>query len=156
MKVTKWNPFQEIALLSENLNKMFNRFFEEGLIAPRKSIFSDELLSQGVWSPDVDIYENKDSIIVKADIPGVEKDKVKVEIKDNVLTIRGERKEERETKEHNVYRMERRYGEFVRSFALPQMVDASKIKAKYKDGTLEITLPKPEEVKGKEIKVEVE
>ncbi len=155
MKVTKWNPFQEMALLSENLNRMFNRLFDEGFLTSRRSIFSDEL-SQGVWSPDVDIYETKDSIVVKADIPGVEKDKVKVEIKDNILTIRGERKEERETKEHNVYRMERHYGEFVRSFALPQKVDASKIKAKYKDGILEITLPKPEEVKGKEIKVEVE
>lgn len=155
MKITKWDPFSEMALLSENLNKFFNRFFEEGFIAPRKSIFRDELF-KGTWSPDVDIYENKDSIIVKADLPGVEKDKVKVEVKDNILTIRGERKEEKETKDHNVYRLERHYGEFVRNFTLPEKVDPARIKAKYKDGVLEVILPKPEESKGKEIKVEVE
>jgi len=155
MKVTKWNPFNEMLTLSENLNKMFNRFFEETMIAPGKSILTDEL-SQRTWSPAVDIYENKDSIVVKADLPGVEKDKVKVEVKDNILSIRGKREEEKETKEHNVYRLERHYGEFVRNFTLPQKVDASRIKANYKDGILKITIPKPEEIKGKEIKVEVE
>lgn len=155
MKIRKWNPFNEMMLLSENLNKMFNRFFDEGLLTPGRTIFSDEL-TEGTWSPDVDIYENKDSIIVKADLPGVEKENVKVEVKDNILSIRGERKEEKELKEHNVYRLERRYGEFIRNFRLPLKVDATKIKAKYKDGILEITLPKPEEEKGKEIKVEVE
>jgi HSP20 family protein len=155
MKITKWDPFNEMALLSENLNKFFNRFFNEGLIAPKKSIFQDEIF-KGTWNPDVDIYENKDSIIVKADLPGIQKDKIKVEVKDNVLTIHGERKEEKEINEKNVYRVERQYGEFYRSFALPAKVDASKITAKYKDGILEVTLPKPEETKGKEIKVEVE
>lgn len=155
MKLTRWDPFNEMALLSENLNKIFNRFFDEGLLSPKKSMFRDELF-RGKWSPDVDIYETKDSIIVKADLPGIQKDKVKVEVKDNVLTIRGERKEEKEINGNNVYRVERQYGEFYRSFSLPGKVDASKIKAKYKDGILEVTLPKPEEAKGKEIKVEVE
>lgn len=155
MKITKWDPISEMALLSENINKIFNRFFDEGFLTPRKSIFRDEFF-KGVWSPDVDIYENKDSIVVKADLPGVDKDKIHVEVKDNILTIRGERKEEKESKDQNVYRVERRFGEFYRSFTLPEKVDASKIKAKYKDGILEVTLPKPEESKGKEVKVEVE
>ena len=105
------------------------------------------------WSPAVDIYENKDSLIIKAELPGIEQDKIDVSVQGDLLTIKGERKKESEVKEENYYRLERVSGSFQRSFTLPANVDATKISAAYKGGILELKVPKAEEAKPKQIKI---
>jgi HSP20 family protein len=108
------------------------------------------------WLPSVDIAETKDDLIVKAEVPGMTKEDISISLSDNVLTLRGEKKKEKEEKGKTFYRTERCYGSFVRSFTLPAPVLANKVKAVYKDGVLEITLPKSEQVKAKEIPIVVE
>jgi HSP20 family protein len=103
----------------------------------------------------VDISENKDSIHVDVEIPGMKKEDIKISLENNVLMLKGEKKQEREINEENCHRLERRYGSFVRSFELPMPVQADKIKASYKNGVLHVELPKAEEVKPKEIPIEV-
>ena len=105
------------------------------------------------WSPAVDIYENKDSLVIKAELPGIEQDKIDVSVQGDLLTIKGERKKESEVKEENYYRLERVSGSFQRSFTLPANVDATKISAAYKGGILELKVPKAEEAKPKQIKI---
>jgi len=107
------------------------------------------------WVPQVDVAETKDEIIIRAEVPGMTKEDITVTLQDNVLTLRGEKKQEKTEKEVAFHRMERSYGSFVRSFTLPTLVQADKVKATYKDGVLTITLPKAEEVKPKEISVSV-
>ena len=107
------------------------------------------------WFPAVDIYDNKNNLVIKADIPGMTQKDIDVSVEDDVLRIKGEKKNEHEEKKDNFYRLERAYGYFERSFALPANVDATKVKAAYKDGVLELTLPKKEEAKPKQIKVDV-
>jgi HSP20 family protein len=106
-------------------------------------------------SPSVDMFDKKDEIVVKAEIPGVEKENISISLSDNMLTIKGEMKKEEEVKEEDYYYSERSYGSFSRSLNLPAKVQAEKIKASFKNGILEIHLPKAEEAKPKEIKVEV-
>ncbi len=108
------------------------------------------------WIPSVDIAETKDEVIVKAEVPGMTREDISISLSDNVLTLRGEKKKEKEEKGKTFYRMERSCGSFVRSFTLPTAVLANKVKAVYKDGVLEITLPKSEQVKSKEIPILVE
>jgi HSP20 family protein len=107
------------------------------------------------WSPSCDIYETKNEIVVKAEIPGVKKEDIKLSLQENVLTLTGERKFEEETKKENYVRVERGYGSFMRSFTLPSYVDVKKIGAEFKDGLLEVKLPKSEETKPKEIEIKV-
>ena len=113
---------------------------------------------QSVWNPPVDIVESKDKILVKADMPGLDKDGFKISVEDNVLTIQGEKKMEYEEgdKEHNYHRVERVYGTFSRSFTLPVTVDTGKVTAKYRNGVLEVSLPKTEQSKPKQIAVNME
>ena len=113
------------------------------------------LQAESAWSPAVDVYDNKDNLVIKADLPGIKQNEINVSVEDDILTIKGEKKKETEVKEDNFYRLERAYGSFERSFTLPTNVDASKIKAAYKDGVLELTLPKKEETKPKQIKVDI-
>jgi len=128
--------------IQDEMNRVFDGFF--GRFPSR---FDTE------WSPNVDISETKDDFVVKAEVPGMEKEDVKITLQDNVLTLKGEKKQEKE--DATCYRMERSYGSFVRSFSLPTVIRADKIKASYKDGILNITLPKAEEVKPKQIPIEV-
>jgi len=107
------------------------------------------------WSPAVDVYETKDDIVVKAELPGVKPEDVEVSIVGDTLTLKGERRKEAEVREEGYYRIERSYGAFQRSLTLPSVVNAEKVKATYKDGLLEIKLPKKEEAKPKTVKVEV-
>ena len=109
-----------------------------------------------VWNPNSDITESDDDVIVTMELPGVVKDEVKISLQDNVLYVRGEKKQEKEDKNQNYHRIERSYGSFCRSFQLPTTVRADRIKAKYKDGVLSITLPKTEEVKPKEIPISID
>jgi HSP20 family protein len=104
----------------------------------------------------VDVFEEKDDIVVKAEIPGIDKDNIEVNLSDHILTIKGQKKKEEEVKEENYYRSERSYGSFVRTLELPKEVHADKVKANFKNGVLEVRMPKTEEAKAKEIKVQVE
>jgi HSP20 family protein len=125
---------------------MFNDFF-----FPRTT-FDEGMLSWG-WNPVVDIYDNDDNIVIKAELPGVKKKDIEVDIKDRVLTLKGERTADNEVKEDNYYRRESTYGRFERSFTLPAEVDPGKVKADFKDGILKVEVPKPEHKKPKQITV---
>lgn len=120
---------------------------------PDRWFRSDEMEIRG---PVVDVFEEKDDIVIKAELPGITKDNIEVNLTDHMLTIKGEKKKEEEIKEENYYRAERAYGSFVRTLELPKDVHSDKIKASFKNGILEVRLPKTEEAKTKEIKVKVE
>ncbi|MGD9098785.1 MAG: Hsp20/alpha crystallin family protein [Desulfobacterales bacterium] len=145
MKLAKWYPFQE-------MEDMFDRY-TRSLAWPRKG--SQEIMETGDWAPRVDISETDDAFAIKAEIPEVKKDDVKVTIENGVLTIRGERKQEKEEKRKKFHRVERYYGIFTRSFTLPDSVNESKIEASFKDGMLYLQLPKMETPKTKAIEVKV-
>ncbi len=142
-----WEPFHDLGDLSEEVNRVFGRSFLPVRWAARGN--------GGEWLPKVDITEEKDRVIVRADLPGMKQDEIDVEVDDGVLTIKGERKQETESKEGKTYRVERSYGSFLRSFTLPAGVDGSKVNAAYKNGVLEVVMPKREEAKTKQIKVAV-
>lgn len=146
MSIVKWDPFKDMLNLRDTMNRVFG---EQGLA--RRGW--DEELSYTTWAPKVDIYEKGGNIVLKAEVPGVSKEDVEVNIENNILTLRGERKQEKEVKEDDFYRMERYHGSFTRSFTLPRTVDPEKIEAKYRDGVLEVTLPKMEEAKQKKIQI---
>lgn len=147
MAIAKWDPFKELTTIQDRIN----RLFDENIGRVR---FPDIELAAGSWNPAVDIFETRDSVVLKAELPGLEKKDFSIEVKDNLLTLKGERKFEKETNEENYYRMERAYGSFVRSFTLPTTVDKDKVKAKFKDGVLEVTIPKTEATKPKQIAIE--
>ena len=145
MAIVKWDPFRE-------MEDMFDRY-TKAVGWPRRG--SQELMATGDWSPRVDISETDHEFIIKAEIPEVKKEDVKVTVDNNVLTIRGERKQEKEEKGKKFHRVERYYGTFARSFTLPENVDQAKIEASFKDGMLNLRLPKTAEVRAKEIEVKV-
>jgi len=149
MAIVRWlDPFRDLTGIQDRMNQIF----EDALSRSRGR---DEGMRTGMWTPAVDIYEKNDFVVVKAELPGVEKDQISVEVKDGILTLRGERKLERDVKEESYHRIERAYGSFLRSFSLPVSVDQDKVKAKFKDGVLEVELPKKEKAKPKQIKVDV-
>lgn len=147
MQLVKWNPRKNVFSVRNRINSLFDDFFYP-------SGWEDVPSSLTDWNPIVDIYENDDQIIVKADLPGVEKKDIHVDVKNDVLTIRGERSSESESKKQNYYRRERTLGKFERSLTLPSEVDTEKINASYKDGVLKIEIPKPEGQKPKQITVQ--
>jgi len=136
-----------------SFRQRFNRLYGETVVpfAP----FNEEDWSIASWSPACDIYETDSEIVVKTELPGVNRENVHVALENNVLTIRGERKFKEETKKENYHRIESNYGEFMRSFALPAFIDANKIDAEFKDGLLYVTLGKREESKPKQVEVKV-
>ena len=140
--------FRDLMTLQERMN----RLFQESL--PRTTNARDELYA-GTWLPAVDIYEDEQAIVLKADLPEIDPKNVDIRVEDNTLFLKGERKFEKEVKEENFHRVERAYGSFARSFALPHTVAADKIVAEYKNGVLKITMPKREESKPKQIQVSV-
>ncbi len=147
MALIRWtDPFRDIAVLQDRMNRLFGDFLESS--HPR-----EEGRETGIWIPNVDIYETKDAVCVRAELPGVDKDAVHVEVKEGVLSLRGERKFEKEVKEESYHRIERSYGTFHRSFSLPSSVDAEKVTARMKDGVLEVDLPKKEQAKPKQINI---
>lgn len=143
-KIVRWEPFRDLMSMRDDFDRLFESFFG-GM----------PVIREDFWTPSVDIIENNGNIEVKAEIPGMKKEDIKVTVRDNVLSIAGERKQEHETKEKTFHRIESYYGEFSRSIRLPSDVEADKIKAIYKDGILNITLPKPESAKPKKIEVEI-
>lgn len=146
MQLIKWNPARELFGLRNHMNGFFDDFF----YPTRKTGQNDGLWS---WNPAVDIYEEADNIVVKAEIPGVDREGIHVDVKDRVLTIKGERTMDNEVKEDSYYRREQTYGQFQRAFTLPIDVDPEAIKAEYKDGVLKVLVPKPEQNKPKQITV---
>ncbi|OQX84044.1 hypothetical protein B6D60_09780 [candidate division KSB1 bacterium 4484_87] len=141
MSLIRWQPKSEWMDLPSDLDRFFGDF---GL---------DFWKSDTVWQPAVDIVETKNNFEVKAELPGLKKDDIKIQFEDGVLTLTGERKIEKEDKDKNFYRVERRYGKFQRCFSLPRNVKADEIKANYKDGILTVNIPKAEEAKAKEIEI---
>lgn len=140
--VSTWNPFEELA--------GFRRLFDE----PFAGLLHDGDLAVGEWKPLMDVVETKDGITLKVEVPGIKQEDINISLEDNTLTVKGERKHESEVNEEGYKRFERRYGSFQRSVVLPPTVDANRVKATYKDGVLEIQLPKKEEARPKAIKVE--
>jgi HSP20 family protein len=132
-----------------NIDDEFNRMFEQ---------FGKPVawVEQGRYAPAMDVHETEDAYVVEADVPGLKKDDVHIEVADNVLTIKGERKDEKEDKDKNYHRVERSFGSFARSVALPAGFDGTKVSAKFDNGVLTVTLPKPEERKPRRVEVKVD
>ncbi len=148
MTLVRWNPSRELEEMSDRLNRMFNR-----QALPQAN--AKETMTVADWVPSVDVSETDGEYQIKAEIPDVKKEDVKVTVEDGVLTIQGERKHEKEEKGKKYHRVERSYGSFVRSFTLPDLVDEAKVKAEFKDGVLNLQLPKSEKAKPKAIEVTV-
>lgn len=147
MAIVRWDPLRE-------MEDMFARY-GRALGMPASGVAGQEAITSTEWVPRVDISETDDAYIIKAEIPGVNKEDVKVTAENGVLTISGERKEEQEDKNKKIHRVERLYGTFIRTFVLPDNVDESKINAEFKDGVLTLTVPKTEKAKPKSIEVKV-
>jgi HSP20 family protein len=150
MAIVRWEPFRDLVSLQERMNRMFDESFRG---AHRAS--GEEDWVGGAWAPAVDIFEQDGTIVLKAELPGIDPKDVDVRVENNILTLRGERKLESEVKKENYHRVERSYGTFSRSFTLPNAIDTEKIKAEYKDGVLRMSLPKKEEAKPKQISINV-
>ncbi len=148
MTLVKWDPFRELEEISNRLDRMFTR----PAIARGNG---KELLTVADWVPTVDISETDQAYLIKAELPEVKKEDVKVTLEEGVLTIQGERRQEREEKGKKFHRVERSYGRFVRRFALPEGVDDGQVKAEFKDGMLNLNLPKSEKAKPRAIEVKV-
>lgn len=146
MELIRWNPMRDMFSLRHPMNHLFDDAF-------RPVVRGDSKLSMWDWNPTVDIYDNDENIVIKAELPGIEKKDIVIDVKDGVLTLKGERSFDNEVKEKKYYCRERTFGKFERVFRLPAKVDPEKISADYKDGVLKIDIPKPEEQKPKQITV---
>ena len=142
MKLVRWDPFLELMAMNGRLNR--------ALADPAASRTEDAF---GAWVPAIDIFERPDHLVIRAELPGVSREDMDVRIENGVLTLRGERKREEEINEDNAFRLERAYGSFTRSFSLPRTVDASKVTAQYRDGVLEVSVPKQETAKPKKVEI---
>ena len=147
MAITRWDPFRDVLSLQNRMNSLFQDF--------SRGVGENDLVSTAAFVPPVDIYEDEHKIVLKLEVPGMKENELDIQVENNVLTVKGERKFEKEEKEENFHRIERRYGSFFRSFALPNTVDAGKVSASYDAGVLKIALVKREESKPKQIKVQV-
>src|SRR5208282_3975781 len=136
--LTRWEPFTELGELRGRLDRMFEELFDD-----RKS----------TWTPAIDVERDNGNLVMRADVPGITPEEVKIEVKDDILTVAGEHEEKKEDKGEHYLRRERRYGSFSRSMALPAGVDAKKIKAKTHDGIVEVTIPLPKEAKKEKIEI---
>ena len=144
--LTRWDPFREFTTLQDRMNRLFQDSFSPG---------RDEALSTSSFAPAVDVYEDEHKITLKIEVPGIDEKDIDIRVENNVLTVTGERKFEKEEKEENYRRVERHYGSFTRSFTLPNTVDADNITADYDKGVLKLQLAKKAEAKPKQIKVNV-
>lgn len=143
MSLVRWDPFRDLLTMQDRMNRLFSDAFSRTA--------GEE--ATGAWLPAVDIYEQGDNLVLQAEVPGVGRDDLDVRVEGNVLTLSGERKQQKEIKDEQFHRLERSYGKFVRSFTLPVGIDTDRIKAEFRDGLLTLTLPKAEEAKPKRIKV---
>lgn len=155
MSLIRWNPAHELDRwpsdfvgIQRDINRLFDNFFRSGNPV-------EETIATAYFAPAVDIAEKENEYVVKVELPGVEKEDVKISVESNILTIRGEKKQEKEEKNKSFHRVERSYGSFQRSFTLPSTVKNDKIDALFNSGILTITMPKSEESKPKQIEVKV-
>ena len=145
MSITRYDPFRDLRMLQDEVNRLFSSNLSRS--------FGDEGIARGAWAPTVDIYENKDQIVLEAELPGMNREDFELSIENNVLTLRGERRFEKRDESDNYHRVERSYGSFTRSFTLPQTVSSENVAAEYKNGVLRVVLQKREEVKARRIEI---
>jgi HSP20 family protein len=148
MSIVRYDPFRDLRSLQQEVNRLFT-----GNLAPA---LDDEGIARGSWSPNVDIFENKDQIIIEAELPGMNREDFDLSVENNVITLRGERRFEKKEETDNYHRVERAYGSFTRSFTLPNTVSAEGATADYRDGVLRVVLPKREETKARRIEIKGE
>ncbi len=142
-----WRPFRELERMRREMDRIWDSFFE------RRPVRAEE---EAEWLPTLDVSETKDNYVVKAELPGIDPKDIDISLMNDILTIKGEKKQEKEEKEENYHLIERTYGSFTRGIRLPGQVQSDKINASFKNGVLKVTLPKTEEAKKKEIKIKVE
>jgi HSP20 family protein len=147
MTIVRWEPFRELNTLQNEMNRLFNTVFD----APAAGTGNGGTMRR--WMPPMDLVETDEHFVLRADLPGMSEDDVKIELEDNTLTISGERKAEHETKNEGYYRVERASGSFARSLTLPQGVDAESVAASFDRGVLELRIPKPEQRKPRRIEI---
>jgi HSP20 family protein len=145
MPITRWDPFREVVALQNRLNSVFGNLNTE----------TDSPLTTASFVPAVDVYEDDKKVVLKLEVPGIEEKDLDVSVEKNTLTVKGERKFEKEEKEENFHRIERRYGSFYRAFTLPSTVDTDNVDAKYEAGVLKIELKKKPEAQPKQVKVNI-
>ena len=148
MGIVRYDPFRDLRSLQDEVNRLFTSNLTRS--------FDDEGIARGAWSPSVDIYENKDHIVLEAELPGMNREDFDLSVENNVITLRGERHFEKKDDTDNYHRVERAYGSFTRSFTLPQTVTAEGANAEYRNGVLRVTLPKREETKARRIEIKGE
>lgn len=145
MSITRYDPFRDLRVLQDEMNRLFTTNLSRS--------FGDESIVRGAWAPNVDIYENKDHIVIEAELPGMNRDDFDLTIENNVLTLRGERRFEKKDEKDTYHRVERSYGSFTRSFTLPQSLSGDGATAEYKNGVLRVVLQKREEVRPRRIQI---
>ncbi|MBD3246064.1 MAG: Hsp20 family protein [Candidatus Omnitrophica bacterium] len=142
-----WDPFRDLSQIQDEMNKLFD--FSLGR-------WPEKLAAESLWTPAIEVKDNKDAFEVKAELPGMKKEDIQVSVHGDQLVIEGEKKEEKDTKEKGFVRSERYYGKVYRAVPLPAEINAEKVKASYKDGVLHLNLPKKEEARPKELKINIE
>jgi HSP20 family protein len=148
MTIVRWDPFRDLSTMQERVNRVFGDFYRG---------VDDDVMRRGTWVPPVDIFDSGNhQLVIKAELPDMNKEDIEITVENNALTLRGEKKMDSAIKEEQCHRIERAYGAFSRSFALPPSVDSSKVSADYKNGVLTITLPMREESKPRQISVQVQ
>lgn len=145
MAIIRWDPYRDLITVREKMNHLF----EEAVISRGEE---KDLVSSS-WTPTVDIFETENELVLSAEVPGINEKDIEIKIEDNTLTLRGERKFEKETKEENYHRIERAYGSFFRSFSLPLYINQDNIKAEHLNGVLKIIMPKKPELKPRKVKI---
>ena len=149
MSIVKWDPFRDVAALQDRINRIFSESFDSS-----RELDDDSSLTD--WRPPVDIYEGAEGYVLKVELAGVEKEDVSVEVKDNVLSLTGERLLDPGVKDEQYYRKERSFGRFQRSFTLQESIRPEQVKASYKNGVLTIVVPKPTKEKAKQVSVKID
>ena len=148
MTITRYDPFRDLRSLQDEVNRLFT-----GNVG---RTFDDEGIARGSWQPSVDIYENKDQIVLEAELPGMNREDFDLSIENNVITLRGERRFEKKEDTDNYHRVERAYGSFTRSFTMPNTITGEGATADYRNGVLRVTIPKREDTKARRIEVKGE
>jgi HSP20 family protein len=144
MNIVRYDPFRDLRGLQDEMNRLFSSTFSRG---------GDDQMTRGSWNPSVDIFENKDQIVLEAELPGMKPEDVEISVENNVLTLHGERRFEKKDEGDNFHRVERSYGSFTRSFTLPPTVTSENCNAEFENGVLRVTLAKREEAKARKIEI---
>jgi HSP20 family protein len=148
MAIVRFDPFRDLSQMQERINRIFGEAY--------RRTDGDDVLKGGDWTPPVDVFETKDhEIVLRAELPGLKREEIDIRVENSTLTLRGERKQEKEVTKENYHRIERAYGTFSRSFSLPSTVDTEKVSANFADGVLTVKLPTRDEAKPRQIQVQI-